>query len=73
MGVPVVASDLPGVRIPVQKTGMGAIVPVKNSQKLAEAIVAVLINKKEYLKDREIIKREFLFSKTVDFYRRLLD
>ncbi len=72
MGVPVVATNLPGVRVPIQKTGMGTVVPVKNSQKLAEAIVEVLKNKKEYLKDKEIVKREFLFSKTVDFYGQLL-
>jgi glycosyltransferase involved in cell wall biosynthesis len=58
-GVPVIASDLPGVRVPVQKTGMGMIVPVKNSQKLAEAIIEVLNNKSRYIKHLKEVKKEF--------------
>lgn len=38
-GKPVVASNLPGIRIPVQRHGMGDIVPVGDSQKLADAII----------------------------------
>ena len=72
MGVPVVASDLPGVRVPIQKTGMGAVVPIKNSQKLSEAIAAVLKNKKEYLKDKNIISKEFCLIKTINFYEKLV-
>lgn len=47
-GVPVVASDLPGVRIPVQKTGMGIIVPIRNSKKIAEAVKEIADNKSKY-------------------------
>lgn len=72
MGVPVMATDLPGVRIPIQRTGMGLLAPIKNSQKLAKAIVEVLINKKKYIKPRELIKREFSFEKTINFYENLL-
>jgi glycosyltransferase involved in cell wall biosynthesis len=43
-GTPVVASDLPGVRIPVEVTGMGKIVPPADSSVLAEAILEVLDN-----------------------------
>jgi glycosyltransferase involved in cell wall biosynthesis len=41
-GTPVVATDLPGVRQPVQSTGMGKIVPIKDSQALAQGIIQVL-------------------------------
>jgi len=41
-GTPVVASDLPGVRQPVLKTGMGRIVPPRDSSALADAICSVL-------------------------------
>lgn len=41
-GVSVVATDLPGVRRPVQSTGMGKIVSIKNSQALAKGIIEVL-------------------------------
>ena len=41
-GTPVIASDLPGVRQPVLTSGMGKIVPLKNPDALAEAIVETL-------------------------------
>jgi glycosyltransferase involved in cell wall biosynthesis len=41
-GTPVVATDLPGVRQPVLTTGMGKIVPARNSDDLCEAIVDIL-------------------------------
>lgn len=45
-GTPIVASDLPGVRQPVLKTGMGRIVPLRDGEVLAAAIVDVLRDKK---------------------------
>ncbi len=41
-GTPVIASDLPGVRQPVLKTGFGRLVPPRDSKKLADAICSVL-------------------------------
>jgi glycosyltransferase involved in cell wall biosynthesis len=41
-GTPIVASDLPGVRQPVLRTGMGKIVPIRDSQALASAIIDIL-------------------------------
>ena len=41
-GTPVVATNLPGVRQPVISTGMGKIVPVKDENALASAIIQVL-------------------------------
>jgi glycosyltransferase involved in cell wall biosynthesis len=46
-GTPVVATDLPGVRQPVLTTGMGEIVPVRDAEALAEAIIEVMENKKQ--------------------------
>ena len=71
-GVPSVASGLPGVRIPVQETGMGKVVPLKNSQKLGETIADVLINKKKYIKDPYFIKQTFNMGKTVAFYQKII-
>lgn len=39
---PVVASDLPGVRVPVRQTGSGLIVPVADAKALAQAVLEVL-------------------------------
>jgi len=41
-GTPVVATDLPGVRQPVLSSGMGKIVPVKDSHALAKGILDIL-------------------------------
>ena len=41
-GTPVVASNLPGVRVPVQMTGMGRLFPPANPSALAEALIGVL-------------------------------
>lgn len=72
MGVPVVVSDLPGVRVPVQKTGMGQIVPVKDIQMLASAIREILLNRKTYIKDNQLIKNTFSVRETTNFYLNLL-
>ena len=37
-GTPVVASDLPGVRQPVLQTGLGKIMPIKDSDAIAKAL-----------------------------------
>jgi len=47
-GVPVVVSDLPGVRQPVTMTGMGEIVPIGDHRALADAIIKVLSNRDRY-------------------------
>jgi glycosyltransferase involved in cell wall biosynthesis len=48
LGTPVVASALPGVRQPVLTTGMGKVVPPRDSTALAEAIVEVLRHPQTY-------------------------
>ena len=47
-GVPVIASNLPGVRVPVQMTGMGEICNIKDSNDLERKIKMVLKNGKKY-------------------------
>ena len=41
-GTPVVATDLPGVRVPVKMSGMGRIVPVADAGAIAQAILDIL-------------------------------
>lgn len=72
MGVPVVASNLPGVRIPIRETGMGQTVALRDSSALAEAIIKVLHNKKEYFRGKEKALNLFKMENTVDFYLQLL-
>lgn len=47
-GTPVVASDLPGVRVPVTMTGAGCIFPARDAGRLADAVIAVLSNPEAY-------------------------
>ena len=56
-GTPVVASDLPGVRVPVRMSGMGRIVTPANPQALAEGILAILDDPRAYYGSAENIVR----------------
>jgi glycosyltransferase involved in cell wall biosynthesis len=47
-GTPVIASELPGVRVPVQMTGMGRLAPPANASALAEALIDVLDHPEKY-------------------------
>lgn len=71
-GVPVIASDLPGVRVPVKRTGMGVIVPLGDNQAIAEAIREIRQNKAKYVKNPEMIEKEFASEKTINFYQKIL-
>lgn len=72
-GTPIVASDLPGVRQPVSRTGMGEIVPLRDAQSLARGLIKVLKEDKpkqihgEYLKSFAIpevaLKYQSIFEK----------
>jgi glycosyltransferase involved in cell wall biosynthesis len=70
-GVPVVASDLPGVRQPVRLTGMGEIAPVADSAGLASAMLRVLESPEKYRRDPEEIRRIFSMDRTVSAYESL--
>jgi len=47
-GTPVIASDLPGMRVPVQMTGMGRLFPPADASALAEAMIEVLDHPGQY-------------------------
>jgi glycosyltransferase involved in cell wall biosynthesis len=72
-GTPVVASNLPGVRVPTRVTGMGEVVPIRNDVALAEAIVRVIRNSTQYCKPREEIERPFSLDTTRTLYEALFE
>lgn len=72
-GTPVVASNLPGVRVPVRTTGMGLVVPPRDSNALAEAIVEVINNRTRYVRTRAEIESHFSFETTVREYEMLFE
>ncbi|HOU24022.1 MAG TPA: glycosyltransferase family 4 protein [Anaerolineae bacterium] len=70
-GTPTVATDIPGLRVPVKLTGMGRLVKPMDEQALAEGLVDVLRNRSQYLRPREDIARLFDLETTIDGYERL--
>ena len=70
-GTPVVASDLPGVRQPVQMTGMGKIVPIRDSTTLAQAILEVIDQPQSFQGDPEAIAGRFAPVAAAERYERL--
>jgi len=71
-GTPVVATDIPGAREPVRVTGMGEIVPPRDSLALAGAIARIVSDPERYRKPREEIERLFSFERTVQGYEEIL-
>ena len=47
-GKPVAASDLPGIRVPVTRHRMGEVFPIGDSVALADALIRILREKREY-------------------------
>jgi len=72
-GTPVVATNLPGVRVPVTMTGMGEIVPVADAEGLAGGVIKVLKDRLAYVKPRSEIMRMFELARTVDAYEKLFE
>ncbi|HQF45608.1 MAG TPA: glycosyltransferase family 4 protein [Anaerolineaceae bacterium] len=58
-GVPVVATDIPGVRHPVHASGMGIIIPPKDGRSLADAILHILDHPDLYRGDSELIRQHY--------------
>lgn len=70
-GTPVVMTDTPGGRVPVQLTGMGRIVPRNDWQALGEGIVEVLSHRDRYVRPAAEIERHFAVEETVSRYEEL--
>ncbi len=74
-GVPVVASDLPGVRQPVSITGMGKTFPVGDSNELGKALLSVVDHPLKFKGDPNSIRQTFSSDSTAaayeDLYRRI--
>lgn len=70
-GTPVVASNLPGVRVPIQMTGMGEICETKNSIDLANKINIVLKNGKKYYQNKAKNLEWFDYKKTTEEYEKI--
>jgi glycosyltransferase involved in cell wall biosynthesis len=70
-GTPVVMTDTPGGRVPVQLTGMGAIVPRGDWQALGKGIVKILSDRSRYVRSPEEIGSHFSVDLTIERYEEL--
>lgn len=70
-GTPVVMTDTPGGRVPVQKTGMGALARPGDYLHMGQTIVDVLDDPAAYARDVEAVRAVFSFERTVDQYESL--
>jgi len=70
-GTPVVATDLPGVREPVRRTGMGRIVPPRDPDALAAALLDVVRNRAGYVRPRAAVAAEFDLERSLSQYEEL--
>jgi glycosyltransferase involved in cell wall biosynthesis len=72
-GVPVVATDLPGVREAVRRTGMGRIVPPRDPQALAAALIEVIRHRASYVQPRPAISATFDLERSLREYEDLFE
>lgn len=70
-GTPVVATDLPGIRVPVLTTGMGELAEPENPLFLAEKIMKVLQNRNKYIKNKKEIEEHFGKIKILSQYQKI--
>jgi glycosyltransferase involved in cell wall biosynthesis len=67
-GTPVIMTDTPGGRVPVQTTGMGKLAPMGDAARIGRAIVEVLQNRDAYVKPKAAIEATFSLQATVEAY-----
>ncbi len=70
-GTPVVMTNTPGGRVPVQVTGMGELTQPGDYKSIGNAILRVLENPQHYHHSREEIAATFSFEETVNRYEAL--
>lgn len=72
-GVPVVTTDLYGVRTIVQRTGMGVVVRQNDAEELAKGIIEVLQHKEKYVKPKEEILKIYGTENCVSAYEKVMN
>jgi len=72
-GTPSVASSLPGVRQPVLRHKMGKIVPIGDSDSLADALIDIFHHPEKFQQDKEIIRKQYLPEKIAELYELLFN
>ena len=73
-GTPVIASNLPGVRMPIKLTRMGVITEPKNAKQISRTILSILEKKYKFTNDKLVKNAQDIFDikKVYKFYDDLL-
>ena len=73
-GTPVIASNLPGVRMPIKLTRMGVITEPKNAKQISRTILSILEKKYKFANDKLVKNAQDIFDikKVYKFYDDLL-
>lgn len=72
-GIPCVASNLPGVRQPVKMHEMGEIIPIGDSDALANALIRILRNPTHFRNDYDAIKKMYVPDMVAMEYENLFE
>jgi glycosyltransferase involved in cell wall biosynthesis len=72
-GTPVVATDLPGVREAVRRTGMGRIVAPHDPAALAAALIEVVRDRPAYVRPHAAVAAEFDLERSLREYEELFE
>ncbi|MGC4106716.1 MAG: glycosyltransferase family 4 protein [Thermomicrobiales bacterium] len=70
-GTPSVCTDLPGVREPIRRTGMGRVAAVGDAESLTAAVIDVVQHRDHYVKPFRMIAEQFSLDATIDAYERV--
>jgi glycosyltransferase involved in cell wall biosynthesis len=70
-GTPCIASNLPGVRQPVKMHKMGKVTPIGDPNGLADALIDVISQKHDYIRDPDPIRQRYLPDSIADEYEKL--
>lgn len=75
LGTPTIASNLPGVNIPIKLTKMGILVKPKNEKQLTRAILEILKNRKKYTNKKLILNAQKIFdiNKVYNFWEEVIN
>jgi glycosyltransferase involved in cell wall biosynthesis len=72
-GVPVLASDLPGVRQAVRRTGFGLVVPPRDSAAIAAGLARLRDHPPDRARGARAARAEFALEQVLDRYDELLE
>lgn len=70
-GTPVVAADIPGARVAVQRSGAGVLVAPRDPDALTDGLCRVLLDPAQWAPDATQVRALFDIEKTLDAYENL--